>query len=90
MHAPTLFSIMFSAMLMGTFRDPDTGIPFRFRTHRKLFNPRQLKAIAKMTEMAIRILFSDDCALNACQGKDMQSQVQFLFSLGQLWSDHQH
>ena len=29
--APTLFSVMVSAMLMDTFQDRDTGFPIRYR-----------------------------------------------------------
>ena len=40
--APTLFSMMFSAMLAEAFRDNSDGIRIRFRTDGKLFNLRRL------------------------------------------------
>ena len=36
--APTLFSMMFSAMLTVAFQDGDNGIPIRYRFGGKLFN----------------------------------------------------
>ena len=38
--APTLFSFMFSAMLMDAFQDSDTGFPIRYRFHGNIFNLR--------------------------------------------------
>ena len=42
--APTLFSLMFSAMLLDAFKDSDVGIKLRYRLHGKLFNLRRLQA----------------------------------------------
>ena len=42
--APTLFSMMFSAMLMDTFQDSDTDFPIRYRFDGNIFNPRRLQA----------------------------------------------
>ena len=46
--APTLFSMMFSAMLTATFQDGDNGIPIRYRFDGKLFNLRRLQAKSKV------------------------------------------
>ena len=46
--APTLFSTMFSAMLMDAFRDSDTGFPIRYRFDGKIFNLRWLQAKTKV------------------------------------------
>ena len=74
--APTLFSMMFSAMLTDAFRDSDIGILIRFRSDGKLFNLRRLKAVTKVIETALRdFLFADDCALNTCLEQEMQSLV---------------
>ena len=40
--APTLFSIMFAAMLLDAFSDCDRAVYIQFRTDRKLFNLRRL------------------------------------------------
>ena len=52
--APTLFSLMFSAMLTDAFRDGDVGIDLRYRTYGKLFNLRRLQAKAKVKTDIIR------------------------------------
>ena len=41
--APTLFSMMFSAVLMGAFQDSDTGFPIRCRFDGNIFNLRRLQ-----------------------------------------------
>ena len=41
--APTLFNMMFSAMLTDAFQDVDAGFPIRYRFHDKLLNLRSLK-----------------------------------------------
>ena len=46
--APTLFSMMFSAMLMDTFQDSDTGFPIRYRFDDIILNPRRLQAKTKV------------------------------------------
>ena len=46
---PTLFNMMFSAMLTAVFQDGDNGIPirYRYRFDGKLFNLRRLQAKSK-------------------------------------------
>ena len=41
--APTLFSIMFSAMLMDAFQDSETGFPIRYCFDGNIFNLRRLQ-----------------------------------------------
>ena len=38
----TLFSMLFSVMLMGALQDSDTGFAIRYRFHSNLFNIRRL------------------------------------------------
>ena len=79
--APTLFSLMFSAMLTGAFRDGDVGIDLRYRTDGKLFNLRRLQAKTKVKTDIIRdFLFADDCALNAGSEADMHQPVKYCTS----------
>ena len=42
--APTLFSMMFSAMLTDAFQDVDVGFSIRYRFNGKLLNLRRLQA----------------------------------------------
>ena len=46
--APTLFSMMFSAMLMDAFEDSATSFPLRYRFDGKIFNLRRLQAKTKV------------------------------------------
>ncbi|XP_063600380.1 uncharacterized protein LOC134776560 [Penaeus indicus] len=48
--APTLFSMIFSAMLTDAFHDGDIGVGIRYRTDGKLFNLRRLQAKTKVQE----------------------------------------
>ena len=71
--APTLFSIVFSAMLNDAYREGKVGVDFHFRTDGKLFNIQRLQAKSKVTkDTAQDFLFADDCALNAANQFDMQ------------------
>uniref|UniRef100_A0A8C5P9E5 C2H2-type domain-containing protein n=1 Tax=Leptobrachium leishanense TaxID=445787 RepID=A0A8C5P9E5_9ANUR len=74
--APTLFSIMYSAMLSDAFKDSTTGLPIRFRTDGSVFNLRRLQAKTKVKHNLINeLLFADDCALNAASEGNMQHSV---------------
>jgi hypothetical protein len=74
--APTLFSMMFSAMLLDAFNKEDPGVNLTYRTDGKLFNLKRLKAITKVKTTIIRdLLFADDCALNASSESDMQCSM---------------
>ena len=46
--APTLFSLMYFAMLSHAFRDSVVGIGIKYRTDGSLFNLRRLKAKTKV------------------------------------------
>ena len=73
---PTLFSMMFSAMLTDAFRDGDVRVCCRYRTDCSVFNLRRLQAKTKVQEVIARdFLFADDCALNAGTGPEMQGSV---------------
>lgn len=84
--APTLFSMVFSAMLVDAFRDhEDEGFPLRYRTDGELFKPSRLKSVRKSHFIVIRdLLFADDCALNAKTQDQMQHQLD-LFSQSCDW-----
>ena len=74
--APTLFSIMFSAMLTDAFGNSDVGINIKYRTDGQLFNLRRLQAKTKVQSVTIRdFLFADGCALNASTVEDIPKSV---------------
>ena len=74
--APTLFSMVFSAMLTDAFQSCNEGILLRYRTDGGIFNLRRLRAVTKVKEVMIRdFLFADDCALNASTEAAMQHET---------------
>jgi len=74
--APTLFSIVFSAMLKEAFSSPPPGINIRYRTDGGVFNQRRLQAKTKRKEtMVCDLLFADDCALLSHDEAGMQRCV---------------
>ena len=71
--APTLFSMMFSAMLTYAFQDVDAGFPIRYCFDDKLLNLRKLQAKSKVqTDVVDELLYADDLAENAKSEEKMQ------------------
>ena len=69
--ASTLFSMMFSAMLIDTFQEI-----IRYCYDGKLFNLRSLQAKSKVqTEVLDKFLFADDMAKGAPTEQKMQNGV---------------
>jgi len=74
--SPTLFSLMFSAMLADVFRETSPGIPINYRCDGRLFILRCLQVITKVKKTVITdLLFADDCALNANNQQEMQQEM---------------
>ena len=74
--APTLFSMVFSAMLTDAFRDEKVGFELRSRTDGGFFKPQRLRSRRKvMIDFLRDLLFADDCALCAPSQRDMQHMV---------------
>ena len=77
--APTLFSMVFAAMLKDAFHDSVDAIPIHYRTDGNVFNLRRLQAKTKVKEEGVRdFLFADDCALNAGSEEGMQRSMDKL------------
>ncbi len=63
---PTIFSVVFAAVLHDASQDNDDGIKLKYRTYGGVFNLRRLKANTKVKIATLReLLFADDCALNS-------------------------
>nr|VZI38162.1 unnamed protein product [Spirometra erinaceieuropaei] len=78
--APTLFSLMFSAMLMDAYRDERPGIRIAYRTNGHLLNHRRLNFRSRVSTATVHeLLFADDCALNTTSEEEMQRSMD-LFS----------
>ena len=75
--APTLFSMMFSAMLMDAFQDSDTAFPIRYRFDDKIFNLRRLQAKTKVQNGVLNgLLYADDMDKNASSKAKMQPWIK--------------
>ena len=71
--APTLFSMMFSTMLMDAFQDSDTGFSITYRFDGNIFNLRRLQAKTKVqTDVLDELLYADDMDKNASSEAKMQ------------------
>nr|VZH96743.1 unnamed protein product [Spirometra erinaceieuropaei] len=78
--APTLFSLMFSAMLMDAYRDELPGIRIAYRTDGHLLNQRRMHFQSRVSTTTVHeLLFADDCALNTTSEEEMQRSMD-LFS----------
>nr|VZI35762.1 unnamed protein product [Spirometra erinaceieuropaei] len=78
--APTLFSLMFSAMLMDAYREERPGIRIDYRTDGHLLNQRRMHFQSRVfTTTMHELLFADDCALNTTSEEEMQRSMD-LFS----------
>ncbi|BHF71536.1 hypothetical protein SprV_0401459400 [Sparganum proliferum] len=77
---PTLFSLMFSAMLMEAYRDERPEIRIAYRTDSQLPNQRQMHFQSRVSTTTVHeLLFDDDCALNTTSKEEMQRSMD-LFS----------
>nr|VZI06603.1 unnamed protein product [Spirometra erinaceieuropaei] len=78
--APTLFSLMFSAMLMDAYREERPGIRVAYRTDGHLLNQRRMHFQSRVSTTTVHeLLFADDCALNTTSEEEMQRSMD-LFS----------
>ncbi|BHF64875.1 hypothetical protein SprV_0200788300 [Sparganum proliferum] len=73
---PTLFNIMFSAMLMDADCDERPGISVAYRTDGQLLNRRQIHFQSRVFTTTIhKLLFADDCALSSTSEGDIQGSM---------------
>ncbi|BHF80222.1 hypothetical protein SprV_0702334600 [Sparganum proliferum] len=63
--APTLFSLIFSVMLMDAYRDKRRGIHIAYRTDGHLLNQQRMHFQSRVFKNTVHyLLFTDDCDLN--------------------------
>ncbi|BHF63476.1 hypothetical protein SprV_0200646800 [Sparganum proliferum] len=78
--APTLFSLMFSAMLMDAYRDERPGLRITYRTDGQLLNQRRMHFQSRVSTTTVhKLLFAEDCALNTTSEEEMRRSMD-LFS----------
>ncbi|BHF57552.1 hypothetical protein SprV_0100049400 [Sparganum proliferum] len=76
--APTVFILMFYAMLLDAYRDKRPGIRIAYRTAGHLLNQRPMHFQSRVSTTTVHeLLFDDNCALDATSKGDMQRDVNF-------------
>nr|VZH93664.1 unnamed protein product [Spirometra erinaceieuropaei] len=74
--APTLFSLMFSAMLFDAYRNERLPIRIAYRTDGHLLNRRRMHFQSRVSTTTVHeLLFADDCALNTSSVEEMQRSM---------------
>ncbi|VDL95924.1 unnamed protein product [Schistocephalus solidus] len=74
--APTLFSLMFSAMLVDAYRDERPWIRIAYRMDGQLLNQRRMHFRSRVSTATIHeLLFADDCALKTTTEEEMQRSM---------------
>ncbi|VDM00195.1 unnamed protein product [Schistocephalus solidus] len=80
--APTLFSLMFSAMLMDAYRDEQPGIRIACGTDGHHLNSRRMQASTHVSTATVHdLLFAYDCAFNTVTEEGVQRSMN-LFAAG--------
>nr|VZI37025.1 unnamed protein product [Spirometra erinaceieuropaei] len=70
--APTLFSLMFFAMLLDAYGDERPGIRITHRTDGHLPNQRRMHSQWRVSSTTVHeLLFANDCTLNATTEGEM-------------------
>ena len=74
--APTLFNMMFLAMLTDAFQDCYAGLPIIYIFGYKLFNLRRLQAESKLqTDVLDKLLHADEMTENAKTERKIQGTM---------------
>ncbi|VDL91036.1 unnamed protein product [Schistocephalus solidus] len=76
--APTLFSLMFSAMLMDAYCDERPGTRIAYQMDGPLLNQRWMRFHSRVSTVTIHeLLFTDNCVLNATTEGYMRRSMDF-------------
>ncbi|BHF79619.1 hypothetical protein SprV_0702274000 [Sparganum proliferum] len=77
--APTLFSLMFSAMLMNASRNEHPEVRIAYRTDGYLVNHRRIHFRQRISTTTVHeLLFADDRALSATSEADRQRSMDLV------------
>ena len=77
--APTLFSFIFSMMLLSAFKESDPGVEITYRTDGGIFKTQRLRSVTKISKALVRaLLYADDCAIVAHSEADLQEMADAL------------
>ncbi|BHF78824.1 hypothetical protein SprV_0602193900 [Sparganum proliferum] len=79
---PTLFSLMFFAMLMDAYRDErPLGIRIAYRTDGHLLTQRRMHFQLRVSTTTVHgLLFAEDCALNTTSEEEMQRSMDLFYA----------
>ncbi|VDN14327.1 unnamed protein product [Dibothriocephalus latus] len=70
--AASLFSLLFSVVLVDVYRDECPVICIAYRTDRHILNLRRMQAPTRTFTATVHdLLFAEDCALNTTREEDM-------------------
>ncbi|BHF69292.1 hypothetical protein SprV_0301233500 [Sparganum proliferum] len=79
--APTLFSLMFFALLMAAYRNEHPGIRIACKTDAHILNSRRRQASTHLSTTAVHgLLFVDDCELDTVADADTQRNMGLITS----------
>nr|VZI53354.1 unnamed protein product [Spirometra erinaceieuropaei] len=74
--APTLFRLMFSAILMDAYRDERPGIRIAYRTDGHPPNQRRMHFQSRVSTTTVHeLLFANECTLNTTSEEEMQRSM---------------
>nr|VZI32279.1 unnamed protein product [Spirometra erinaceieuropaei] len=76
--ASTLFSLMFSAMLMDAYHYERPGIRIAYRTDGHLLNQRWMNFQSRVSTTTVHELFDDNCTPNTTPEEEMQRSINLL------------
>ncbi|VDM02642.1 unnamed protein product [Schistocephalus solidus] len=75
--ATTLFSLMFSLMLMDAYREERPGIRITYRMDGRLLNQWWMHLHSRVSTATVHeLVFADDCALNTTTEAEMQRSME--------------
>nr|VZI04404.1 unnamed protein product [Spirometra erinaceieuropaei] len=79
--APTLFSLMFSVMLMDAYPDKRPVIRIAYKTDDRLLNQRRMHCQLRVSKTTVHeLLYIDDCALNATPEEEMRRSMDLFLA----------